>query len=292
MNHIQKQKWKDFEKKITQVISTLINANLITENFDWKYGLLNSKYSNDNYGPMNDTIIPLSPTLSIDYETEDESYYLPSIKEISEDIIDLLTIKYFDTFEELLTAPTPLPGILFIDIDKLFKPFNLKSLINLYSKCTLNEAVIMSFNSVNFCLTKFDSVDLCNTAFEALSSMTKLNIKYAYDITDIKESMWFAVIIRNLPFKDVDQIGKLCNQFLKKNKQMVKYIVSPKEIKGVICCIAIMNDLESAENLCRDFKFKTVKVNLHPKCCQIREDIQHSHFFNFFNFDYDTYSFI
>lgn len=292
MNNDQIQKWNSIDHRLMKSIAFLTNSNLITENFDYRYGLLNAKYSNENYGPMNDTIIPLSPTSSIDFETEDENDYLPSIKEVSENIIDILTIKYLDSYEELTTAPTPLPGILFIDIDKSLKAFNFKTLLNAYSKCEIEEAMIISFQSIAFGLIKFASIDMCKEAFDVLTTKTRFNIKYAYDITDIKDSMWFGVIIRNLPISDVKQIEELCNKYLKKNKQQVKYVLSPKEIKGVICTIAIMNDLESAENLCRDFKYKMVKINLHLKCCRIREDIHHSHFFNFFNFNYDTYSFI
>jgi hypothetical protein len=69
-----------------------------------------------------------------------------------------------------------------------------------------------------------------------------------YDITDKKKSNWYAVIIRNLD--QVDQIEKIKYFIDSFVPGRCEYVLDPLNWNENLATVAIMKDLDDAENLC------------------------------------------
>ncbi len=75
-----------------------------------------------------------------------------------------------------------------------------------------------------------------------------LDPKFFYDITDKRKSNWYAVIIRNLD--QVDQIEKIKYFIDSFVPGRCEYVLDPLNWNENLATVAIMKDLDDAENLC------------------------------------------
>jgi hypothetical protein len=113
----------------------------------------------------------------------------------------------------------------------------------------------------------------------------EISVYYAYDLLELTNSAWYAVILRNIPATaTIDNIKQFCSA----HTTAVQYIINPIQIKNSMCTLAILTDLDEAEKLCKALnkkelgKRKWLKVNLHPKCCRVRKGIEKSHYSQYF----------
>ncbi len=94
------------------------------------------------------------------------------------------------------------------------------------------------------------------------SDQEKINVFYCYDITDLKNSLWSAIILRNLPSNlQALQITQFC-QNINKN---VLYSLPTKEILNQNCTIVILDDCDEAERLCYNLNNKEYAVGFNLK---------------------------
>ncbi len=95
--------------------------------------------------------------------------------------------------------------------------------------------------------------DLCDFFYNYYNEGHSIcNVRYCYDLTDMKNSEWFAIVMRNIPrsISDENLLEMLRN---KCNSGKVTYLLQSKIIGLSRCSIAIIDNLESAERLCADF---------------------------------------
>jgi hypothetical protein len=88
-------------------------------------------------------------------------------------------------------------------------------------------------------------------------SSSSANVKYCYDLTDKKDSKWYAIVIRNIPrtISD-DQLLQVLRDNCTNGK--VSYLLQSKNIGLSRCSVAVLDNLESAERLCVDYNKKDI----------------------------------
>ena len=78
-----------------------------------------------------------------------------------------------------------------------------------------------------------------------------ISFSFCYDLTDLKDSKWFAVVLRNLDAVcETEKIEDYCSSF----NEGVLYALAPITIYDSTCSIVVMDSLDNAEKLC-------VKIN-------------------------------
>lgn len=88
---------------------------------------------------------------------------------------------------------------------------------------------------------------------------------YCYDLTDMKNSLWYAIVLRNFP---TNLQAMQITQFCKNLYSGVLYALPTKEIYNQNCAVVVLNDCEEAESLCSQLNNKEyskgyiLKVNL------------------------------
>ena len=88
------------------------------------------------------------------------------------------------------------------------------------------------------------------------------NVSYCYDVTDKKESQWYAIVIRNIPRAISDcELEQILNEKCINGK--ILYTIPSENIGLSRCSIAVVDNLELAERLCVELNKKQVnKMNL------------------------------
>ncbi len=107
---------------------------------------------------------------------------------------------------------------------------------------------------------KFYSKLICELVFNFLNNKTKqkfyplrnseqepIKVMYAYDLTDLKNSLWYAIVLRNFP---TNLQAMQITQFCKNLYPGVLYALPTKEIYNQNCAVVVLNDCEEAESLC------------------------------------------
>jgi hypothetical protein len=83
-------------------------------------------------------------------------------------------------------------------------------------------------------------------------------VDWAFDKTDLKDSKWYAVILRNVPpLCNVDVIRNQCSL----RGEKVLYVVSPVLIKSQYCSIVVMDDINDCEKICFALNNKEISRN-------------------------------
>lgn len=124
----------------------------------------------------------------------------------------------------------------------------------------IGEIIIFSVNQKTRGFIKFYSKLICELIYKFLNNEFKskmfplknsenqrMSIHYCYDLTDIKNSLWYGIVLRNLP-KNMDNIQ--ITEYCKKISPAVIYALTTKEIFEQICSILVLNDRDEAERLC------------------------------------------
>lgn len=171
----------------------------------------------------------------------------------------------------------------------------------------VEEIRIVKFNLSTHAIVKFSNIFICKGVMNHLknnennyfrknlnnfnkNSSHTLDINYIYDITDLKNSEWYAIILRNLEtaFHDINQIKEICEKI-----HMSNYIIlPPQKIFSSLCSLIVVEDLDIAENVCINlnkfsicfgFSSRKLKAHIHPKSSKIRLNPEKSHFSVFLN---------
>lgn len=74
-----------------------------------------------------------------------------------------------------------------------------------------------------------------------------VEFSYCYDLSDLKNSGWYAVILRNL---DITCSREIIEKFCLSFNKGVLYALAPVEINLSLCSIVVMQTLDDAEKLC------------------------------------------
>ena len=113
---------------------------------------------------------------------------------------------------------------------------------------------------------KFYSKLICELIYNFLNNKTKqnfyplrnseqeaINVLYCYDLTDLKNSLWYAIVLRNFP---TNLQAMQITQFCKNLYSGVLYALPTKEIYNQNCAVIVLNDCDEAESLCSQLNNK------------------------------------
>lgn len=113
-----------------------------------------------------------------------------------------------------------------------------------------------------------------------------IEINYGYDIRDLPDSKWVAVVMRNLPgYATKEIVQNLCESAV---NNATNYVASVGVIRDTCCAVVVVNDIEIAEKLCIVLHKKQIeggyvlKVNVHPQSDKRTRNYEKSHFSKFF----------
>jgi hypothetical protein len=123
----------------------------------------------------------------------------------------------------------------------------------------INEIRIFNLFEIYFAFISFSKKEDCDKIYNFFNDANKLEkyltlnsngcqigISYCYDLTDLKNSEWYAVVLRNLdPKYTKEQIENFCKNL----NHGVEYALHPCKIFNSYCSIVVMNDLDNAEKL-------------------------------------------
>ncbi len=145
------------------------------------------------------------------------------------------------TLEKKLLPQNHPPSLLFFGIDRDFDEKKLQMLIdNLLMKrfhilCRSVAVHNIHFNSiVDKAYAEFESFDIADSIIQSQifaknSKMLQIKIAYATDATKLKQTMWSAVVIRNLPPNiSKEKVAERCRD----ENEKVKYVLPVTKIKG------------------------------------------------------------
>lgn len=110
-----------------------------------------------------------------------------------------------------------------------------------------------------FAFVKFYSKLICELIYNFLNNSTKqkffplrnseqeiIKVLYSYDLTDFKNSLWFAIVLRNFP----SSLNSLqITQFCEKIYSGIIYTLPTKEIYNQNCAVVVLDDCDEAEKL-------------------------------------------
>ena len=258
-----------------------------------------------NYGKFSKKIInPASSGEESDFEEKKEK--IPNLNSVIKKLFDLNTIMIVKDINYFPKEAYPRILILnlenwieknhiiyFLDDIPCMKKINVEKYINdifffdyLKKKCAW-----IKFNDFYICkkIINFFYNPIKKLFPSKNSKGEKLDIFLSYNLLEITKSNYYGIVIRNLPQNSTSETLKnFCENYIKENKDSVKYCLKPYLIKDNYCSIVVLKELEYAENLCyrlnnQEVSNKKLKVNLHPKICKIRNNFNSSFFHYMFN---------
>ena len=92
-----------------------------------------------------------------------------------------------------------------------------------------------------------------------------ITISYCFDLTDMKNSKWYAVVLRNLGSLNFIEF----HHDVFANARGISYVLPPKLIYDSICSIVVMDDLDNAEKLCALISEKKIVDNFDGKTLKV-----------------------
>ena len=139
----------------------------------------------------------------------------------------------------------------------------------------IGEIIIYKNEIKTYCFIKFYSKFICELIHNFFnekfilnnfplknSENSLININYCYDLTDLKNSLWYSIILRNLPNDlEAHNITQLCKNFY----PGILYTLPPKEIYGQKCTIVVLDDCDEAEKLCFNLNNKEINFGFFLK---------------------------
>jgi hypothetical protein len=84
-----------------------------------------------------------------------------------------------------------------------------------------------------------------------------IEISYAYDLTDAPDSLWYAVVLRNLNFYCTDDMIKA---YFSNFYTEILYVQKPLPFRNFLCTMIVFKDLDEAERICSQFNQQYVRV--------------------------------
>ena len=85
-----------------------------------------------------------------------------------------------------------------------------------------------------------------------------IEVNWAYDKLDLKNSGWYGVILRNVPPKCTSE--NIQNQCAARGEKVL-YAIKPLQIRSQFCSIVVLENLEDAEKLCMSLNQKEIAKN-------------------------------
>ena len=93
---------------------------------------------------------------------------------------------------------------------------------------------------------------ICKFIFRYYNDNAKLSncsVKLCYDLTDLRNSKWYSIVIRNIPtLMNDEHLLEFLNSNVDSGK--ISYLLPSKNIGTSKCSIAVLDNIEIAERLC------------------------------------------
>lgn len=147
---------------------------------------------------------------------------------------------------------------------------------------SIRELRIVSINKQDFSLIKFDSIECCQDAFNKISAYGT-RVSYCYDGTDLFDSNWYSVVIRDVPTNF--SIEEIKSTYFHDFEKQITRTIGPALVGGTNSCLFVTKSLEMAEKICyfTNITYAEIKAHLHYKTCRTRFNKEKSHFADYFS---------
>jgi hypothetical protein len=146
----------------------------------------------------------------------------------------------------------------------------------------IDEIRIFNIDSIYYGVVFFSKKSDCENVYSFFNHPQKLancptknsndeliTFSYCYDLTDLKDSKWYAVVLRNLDtYCEVEKIITFCQSFI--GESSVFYALEPQSLYDSTCSIVIVDDLDSAEKLCSAINLKEFKGIFSGKIIKVK----------------------
>ena len=146
----------------------------------------------------------------------------------------------------------------------------------------IEEIRIFNIDMVKFAHVLFTKTIDCEKVFSFFNHPVKLqnyptlnslqeviSFSYCYDLTDIRDSKWFAVVLRNLDTDcEVEKIQNFCKGFV--GESSVFYALPPEIIYDSACTLVVLDDLDSAEKLCSAINLQQIRGIFTGKILKVK----------------------
>ena len=147
---------------------------------------------------------------------------------------------------------------------------------------SIDEIRIFIIDSISYGVVFFSKNSDCENVYSFFNHPQKLqncptknsneeliSFSYCYDLTDLKGSKWFAVVLRNLDtLCEAEKITAFCQSLI--GSSTVFYALEPQSLYDSVCSIVILDDLDSAEKLCSAIKLKEIKGIFSGKIIKVK----------------------
>lgn len=243
-------------------LNDIFSQKFIAGDHQFPFNLLNTDKLIKPIKHLNEVISP--PT------SDDESYHnnLVTFSEICNGIFDKKMLRLVEGPKDL--PQNALPGIVFSNIKSGVTAQNMKDILqNNQNRISPCEIRIFSHEDEGiktyYALCKFENIFQCEYIYKSKNEYSH-KMQYCYDATDMSNSNWFCVVIRNIPYSRKDDfIDIYCKDFI----DQIDHPISMIKISSVLCFGIVMNSLEAAEKLCKALNGKDgMKAHLHNKTCK------------------------
>lgn len=241
----------------------------------------------------------------------------PTIEDVQQSIYDPTTIRIV---KDLSQIPENVKVYLaFVNIEPWYNSFHMKYFLeelhflkDLGVYPVINEIKIINIFKTNIALVNFQNTQHAEiikgffnhpNKFPTFNSLNnELKVFWAYDLLELKTTPWYCIIIRNIPEGICENaLKKYITNSLRTNEDLtgssdnIEYISNPVQVKGILCSLVTLKNLDIAERLCYELnsknsnkdkeKSKKLKVNLHPNTFKLRSTGSTKHSFNYNKLD-------
>lgn len=218
---------------------------------------------------INTDLIPEISTLSgvISPPTSDDESIqnnVPTFTEICNSFFDKGLIRVISSLEECPRGAKP--AIFFPNVRNTLTALHMKEFLESNQKqIKPREVRIFKHGDQSYVLAKFDKKTDCEKIYQWHKKGSS-EIKYCYDGTDVPDSNWYCVVIRNIPVNAMRNfIEEKCSEF----RDNINQELGMMKISGIICFAVVMKSLESAQQMCLSLNGKgNMKAHLHWKTCK------------------------
>ena len=246
------------------LLNDIFSTKLIGGVHQYPPYLINVDVFNPSLLPITDLISP--PT------SDDESILNNEVPftDICNSFFDIYLLKTVDDISEIPSNAKP--AFVIMDLEKT----NVSSTKEIAKKLSRNEQHISPIEIIlfeeehrRFALCKFENLYQCQYLYQNIFHSNERLAHYCFDATDMNNSKWFSVVIRNIPFANKKNFEEV---YLSDFNDTIDHTFSAIVIRDSLCAMVVMKSIEAAERLCKVLNGKNgMKAHLHYKCCKMRD---------------------
>lgn len=245
------------------LLNDIFSTKLIGGVHQYPPNLVNVDVFNPSLLPITDLISP--PT------SDDESVLNNEIPftDICNSFFDIYLLKMVDELSEVPSNAKP--AFVIMDLEKT----NVSSTKEIAKKLSRNEEHISPFEIIlfeeenkKFALCKFENAYQCQYIYQNIFHCNKNLAQYCFDASDMNNSTWYPVVVRNIPFANKNNFEEV---YLNDFNDTIDHTFKVTLIRDSLCSMVVMKSIEAAERLCKVLNGKNgMKAHLHYKCCKMR----------------------